>query len=170
MIQASKIIGTGLATTGLIGAGIGIGVVFGVRLGSTEVMCKGTGGVSPAPILLVTMRIVAPTIILGIGESLIYKHSMIIKAILTGIAVLHMDRQVEILMVKATLLKVDWPEPSYHRGILAARESTMTSGCSPEDILKRIAHNQAIINGTKTKSQQPKRIINTSVRTEGLPK
>ena len=29
MIQASKIIATGLATIGLIGAGIGIGVVFG---------------------------------------------------------------------------------------------------------------------------------------------
>ena len=29
MIQAAKIIGTGLATTGLIGAGIGIGIVFG---------------------------------------------------------------------------------------------------------------------------------------------
>lgn len=29
MIQAAKIIGTGLATTGLIGAGVGIGVVFG---------------------------------------------------------------------------------------------------------------------------------------------
>jgi len=28
MIQAAKIIGTGLATTGLIGAGVGIGVVF----------------------------------------------------------------------------------------------------------------------------------------------
>jgi hypothetical protein len=30
MIQGAKIIGTGLATTGLIGAGVGIGVVFGV--------------------------------------------------------------------------------------------------------------------------------------------
>jgi len=29
MIQAAKIIGTGLATTGLIGAGVGIGVKFG---------------------------------------------------------------------------------------------------------------------------------------------
>jgi len=29
MIQAAKIIATGLATTGLIGAGVGIGVVFG---------------------------------------------------------------------------------------------------------------------------------------------
>lgn len=29
MIQAARIIGTGLATTGLIGAGVGIGVVFG---------------------------------------------------------------------------------------------------------------------------------------------
>jgi hypothetical protein len=29
MIQASKIIGTDLATTGLIGIGVGIGVVFG---------------------------------------------------------------------------------------------------------------------------------------------
>ena len=29
MLQAAKIIGTGIATTGLIGAGIGIGVVFG---------------------------------------------------------------------------------------------------------------------------------------------
>jgi F-type H+-transporting ATPase subunit c len=29
MLQAAKIIGTGLATTGLIGAGVGIGVVFG---------------------------------------------------------------------------------------------------------------------------------------------
>jgi len=28
MIQAAKIIGTGLATTGLIGAGVGIGVTF----------------------------------------------------------------------------------------------------------------------------------------------
>ena len=28
MIQAAKIIGTGLATTGLIGAGVGIGIVF----------------------------------------------------------------------------------------------------------------------------------------------
>jgi len=29
MMQAAKMIGTGLATTGLIGAGVGIGVVFG---------------------------------------------------------------------------------------------------------------------------------------------
>lgn len=29
MIQAAKIIGTGIATTGLIGAGVGIGIVFG---------------------------------------------------------------------------------------------------------------------------------------------
>jgi F-type H+-transporting ATPase subunit c len=28
MIQAAKIIGTGLATTGLTGAGVGIGVTF----------------------------------------------------------------------------------------------------------------------------------------------
>ena len=28
MIQAARIIGTGIATTGLIGAGVGIGVVF----------------------------------------------------------------------------------------------------------------------------------------------
>jgi F-type H+-transporting ATPase subunit c len=32
MIQASKIIGTGLATMGLIGAGVGIGVVFGALI------------------------------------------------------------------------------------------------------------------------------------------
>ena len=32
IIQAAKIIGTGLATTGLIGAGIGIGVVFGALI------------------------------------------------------------------------------------------------------------------------------------------
>ena len=32
MIQASKIIGTGLATCGLIGAGVGIGVVFGALI------------------------------------------------------------------------------------------------------------------------------------------
>ena len=32
MIQVAKIIGTGLATTGLIGAGIGIGVVFGALI------------------------------------------------------------------------------------------------------------------------------------------
>ena len=32
MIQASKILGTGMATTGLIGAGIGIGVVFGALI------------------------------------------------------------------------------------------------------------------------------------------
>jgi F-type H+-transporting ATPase subunit c len=32
MIQAAKIIGTGMATTGLTGAGIGIGVVFGVLI------------------------------------------------------------------------------------------------------------------------------------------
>jgi hypothetical protein len=42
MIQASKIIGTGLATTGLIGAGAGIGVVFGALiLGLT---CTGAAG------------------------------------------------------------------------------------------------------------------------------
>jgi F-type H+-transporting ATPase subunit c len=29
MLQVGKIIGTGLATTGLIGAGVGIGIVFG---------------------------------------------------------------------------------------------------------------------------------------------
>ncbi len=29
MLQVGKVIGTGLATTGLIGAGIGIGIVFG---------------------------------------------------------------------------------------------------------------------------------------------
>jgi len=28
MVQAARIIGTGIATTGLIGAGVGIGVVF----------------------------------------------------------------------------------------------------------------------------------------------
>ena len=32
MIQAAIIIGTGLATTGLIGAGVGIGVVFGALI------------------------------------------------------------------------------------------------------------------------------------------
>jgi F-type H+-transporting ATPase subunit c len=32
MIQAAKIIGTGMATTGLTGAGIGIGVVFGALI------------------------------------------------------------------------------------------------------------------------------------------
>lgn len=32
MLQASKIIGTGLATTGLIGAGVGIGIVFGALI------------------------------------------------------------------------------------------------------------------------------------------
>ena len=32
MIHAEKIIGTGLATTGLIGAGVGIGVVFGALI------------------------------------------------------------------------------------------------------------------------------------------
>lgn len=32
MIQSSKIIGTGLATTGLIGAGVGIGIVFGALI------------------------------------------------------------------------------------------------------------------------------------------
>jgi len=32
MIQAAKIIGTGLATTGLIGAGVVIGVVFGALI------------------------------------------------------------------------------------------------------------------------------------------
>ena len=32
MIQAAKIIGTALATTGLIGAGVGIGVVFGALI------------------------------------------------------------------------------------------------------------------------------------------
>jgi len=32
MIQSAKIIGTGLATTGLIGAGVGIGVVFGALI------------------------------------------------------------------------------------------------------------------------------------------
>jgi len=32
MIQACKIIGTGLATTGLIGAGVGIGLVFGALI------------------------------------------------------------------------------------------------------------------------------------------
>ena len=32
MIQAAKIIGTGLANTGLIGAGVGIGVVFGALI------------------------------------------------------------------------------------------------------------------------------------------
>ncbi len=32
MIQAARIIGTGLATTGLIGAGVGIGVLFGALI------------------------------------------------------------------------------------------------------------------------------------------
>ena len=32
MIQAARIIGTGIATTGLTGAGIGIGVVFGALI------------------------------------------------------------------------------------------------------------------------------------------
>lgn len=32
MLEASRLIGTGLATTGLIGAGVGIGVVFGALI------------------------------------------------------------------------------------------------------------------------------------------
>jgi len=32
MLQAAKIIGSGMATTGLIGAGVGIGVVFGALI------------------------------------------------------------------------------------------------------------------------------------------
>jgi F-type H+-transporting ATPase subunit c len=32
MIKVAKLIGTGLATTGLIGAGVGIGIVFGALI------------------------------------------------------------------------------------------------------------------------------------------
>lgn len=32
MLEVSKILGTGIATTGLIGAGVGIGVVFGALI------------------------------------------------------------------------------------------------------------------------------------------
>jgi len=32
LLRASKIIATGLATTGLIGAGVGIGIVFGALI------------------------------------------------------------------------------------------------------------------------------------------
>jgi F-type H+-transporting ATPase subunit c len=32
MLQVAKIIGTGLATSGLIGAGVGIGIVFGALI------------------------------------------------------------------------------------------------------------------------------------------
>lgn len=32
MIQVAKILGTGIATTGLIGAGVGIGTVFGALI------------------------------------------------------------------------------------------------------------------------------------------
>jgi len=32
MLEAARLIGTGLATTGLIGAGVGIGVVFGALI------------------------------------------------------------------------------------------------------------------------------------------
>ena len=32
LVQAAKIIGTGLATTGLTGAGVGIGIVFGALI------------------------------------------------------------------------------------------------------------------------------------------
>jgi F-type H+-transporting ATPase subunit c len=32
MIQVARIIGTGIATTGLIGAGVGIGIVFGALI------------------------------------------------------------------------------------------------------------------------------------------
>lgn len=32
MIQAAKIIGSGLATIGLVGAGIGVGIVFGALI------------------------------------------------------------------------------------------------------------------------------------------
>ena len=32
MLLSAKIIGTGLATTGLIGAGVGIGIVFGALI------------------------------------------------------------------------------------------------------------------------------------------
>ena len=32
MLQGARIIGTGLATTGLIGAGVGIGIVFGALI------------------------------------------------------------------------------------------------------------------------------------------
>lgn len=32
MLKVAKIIGTGLATTGLIGAGVGIGIVFGALI------------------------------------------------------------------------------------------------------------------------------------------
>jgi hypothetical protein len=113
MIQASKIIGTGLATTGLIGAGIGIGVVFGVRLGCSEAICKRAGN----PILLITMRIVIPAIILGVPEKGAYKHSMIIKVYLPRDASLHMVGQAEILtLVKAILLEVYWRGLSHHRG------------------------------------------------------
>ena len=32
MIQAARILGTGLATTGLVGAGVGVGVVLGALI------------------------------------------------------------------------------------------------------------------------------------------
>ena len=32
MVESAKILGTGIATTGLIGAGVGIGIVFGALI------------------------------------------------------------------------------------------------------------------------------------------
>jgi hypothetical protein len=50
MIQAAKIIGTVLATTGLIGAGVGVGVVFGALI----------LGVAPNASLIKLLNLVSP--------------------------------------------------------------------------------------------------------------
>lgn len=104
MIQVAKIIGTGLATTGLIGAGVGIGVVFGVRAGFVEMMPLTKHN---SNITVIIMQYIIPSLALGVEESSTYKHSMVQKVPLTGQASLHIGGRDEISMVKAKLLEVN---------------------------------------------------------------
>ena len=64
MIQAAKIIGTGLATTGLIGAGIGIGVVFGAMYFITTILNMRAPGIRLHKLALFGWAVVVTAVLL----------------------------------------------------------------------------------------------------------
>ena len=69
MIQAAKILGTGLATTGLIGAGVGIGVVFGCLI--LGVYRNPSIRTYVFPVLIVSAYLLA-SLLFSIGHDLLY--------------------------------------------------------------------------------------------------
>jgi len=134
MIQAAKIIGTGLATTGLIGAGVGIGVVFGALI--LGVATTGLSGTVIAIIIFIFL--------IGLMYDLYLRASFNLQFVILGILIVLLSTLGFVLLdflFTSAFHFISYVE-ALHQVYVASRYLCMALPSNSEDVFKARAQDR----------------------------